>query len=89
MRTGPLLALATLAFVAAEATVARADKPGADWITIEQVMQRLRAAGYRDVRKIEADDGHWEGQGVKDGKLMEFHMDPRSGAFTKERPDDD
>lgn len=82
-------AAAGLALALAHTTLAFAkeDKPGADWMTKEQVMQRLKAAGYSDVRKLEADDGHWEGKGMKDGKMLEFHVDPHTGAFTKEAPD--
>lgn len=65
-----------------------ADQPGADWISKEQVMQKLTAAGYTNITGLEADDGHWEGKGVKNGKIMEFHVDPRSGALTREEIDD-
>jgi hypothetical protein len=65
-----------------------ADQPGPDWMTIEQLQQTLRSAGYHDISKLEADDGHWEGKGVKNGTVMEFHVDPHTGAFTKEKPDD-
>ncbi len=65
-----------------------ADQPGADWITKEQVTQKLTAAGYTNITGLKADDGHWEGKGVKNDKIMEFHVDPRSGALTKEEIDD-
>jgi hypothetical protein len=68
--------------------IALADQPGADWITKEQVTQKLTAAGYTSITGLEADDGHWEGKGVKNGKIMEFHVDPHSGALTKEKIDD-
>jgi hypothetical protein len=63
------------------------DKPGPDWMSPEQVTQRLQAAGYSNITGLEADDGHWEGKGVKEGKIMEFHVDPKSGAITKEEAD--
>lgn len=65
-----------------------ADQPGTDWITQEQVTQKLTAAGYTNITGLKADDGHWEGKGVKNGKIMEFHVDPHSGALTKEEIDD-
>ncbi len=37
--------------------------------------------------KIEADDGRWEGEGIKNGKKMEFRADPKTGAITHEKPD--
>ena len=45
-------------------------------------------SGYGSVTKIEADDGHWEGEGMKNGQKYEFHVDPHSGAITKDEPDD-
>jgi len=33
-------------------------------------------------------DGHWEGEGVKAGKKMQFHADPKTGAITSEKPND-
>lgn len=69
-------------------TSAMADQPGPGWISKEQVMLKLTAAGYTNVTELEADDGHWEGKGVKNGKIMEFHVDPKSGALTKEEIDD-
>lgn len=69
-------------------TAAWADQPGADWITKAQAQQTLKAAGYTQITKIEADDGHWEGEGLKrDGKKYEFHVDPHSGKITKDEID--
>jgi uncharacterized membrane protein YkoI len=44
-------------------------------------------SGYSQVTKLEADDGRWEGEGVKNGQKMEFHADPKSGAIVSEKPD--
>lgn len=68
---------------------AKKDKPGPDWIPAEQVKQMLTSRGYTSITEFEADDGHWEGEGVKNGVRMEFHVDPRTGAITKEKPDKD
>jgi hypothetical protein len=78
----------TIMLLAGSMGAASADQPGPDWMSIEQVMQKLRAAGYGEISELEADDGHWEGKGVKGGKRLEFHVDPHSGAITKEKPDD-
>lgn len=67
--------------------VAYADQPGADWIPADQVKQKLIAAGYTGISKFEADDGHWDGEGMKDGKRMQFHVDPKTGAILSEKPD--
>jgi hypothetical protein len=69
-------------------TAAWADQPGADWISMAQAQETLKAAGYTQVTKIEADDGHWEGEGLKqDGKKYEFHVDPHSRKITKDELD--
>lgn len=81
------VAMVAAIFVAA-AAVARADQPGSDWMTKQQVTEKLSAAGYSNITGLEADDGHWEGKGTKNGKVMEFHVDPHSGALTKEEVDD-
>ncbi|KQT55047.1 peptidase [Methylobacterium sp. Leaf456] len=69
--------------------LAGSDKPGADWIPADQVRQKLMDSGYTSITELEADDGHWEGEGMKNGVKMEFHVDPKSGAITKEKPDKD
>jgi hypothetical protein len=82
----PLLLI--LSLLIAAPTVALADKPGADWLTHAQVTEKLLAQGFTRVIKLEADDGHWEGDAVKDGKTYEVHVDPHSGALTKSEPKD-
>ena len=67
---------------------ALADKPGADWISLEQAVEKAKVAGYSQLHSISADDNHWEGEGVKaDGKVWEFKMDARTGEMTKEKED--
>ncbi|TXN80293.1 PepSY domain-containing protein [Methylobacterium sp. WL8] len=79
-----------LVFAAAllSGTPAWADKPGADWMPAAQVKQKLMDAGYTSITEFEADDGHWEGEGVKNGKKMQFHADPKTGAIMSEKPND-
>lgn len=69
-------------------TAAYADQPGADWMPADQVKQKLMTSGYSSITEFEADDGHWEGEGVKNGKKMQFHADPKTGAVTSEKPND-
>lgn len=83
-----VVGLAAVLLLAGAAVVrALADQPGADWISAEQAKAKLMAAGYSSVTKIEADDGHWEGKGMKNGQMREFHVDPRTGAITKDEVD--
>ncbi|WP_267428153.1 PepSY domain-containing protein [Methylobacterium sp. GC_Met_2] len=83
----PLILAAAFAF--AGPVLAKDDKPGPDWIPADQVKQKLMDVGYSSITELEADDGHWEGKGVKNGVKMEFHVDPKTGAITKEKPDKD
>ena len=62
-----------------------ADTPGKDWMTIDQAKAKLTAAGFTTVTKIEADDGHYEGEGVKGGAVHKFYLDPHTGALTKDQ----
>jgi len=71
------------------ATTAWAVQPGADWkVTKDQAEATLKGAGYTQITKIEADDGHWAGQGIKaDGKQYEFQVDPHKGKVIKDELD--
>lgn len=88
MKIPATLALA-FALTAGVAGSALADQPGADWLPKEQLIQKLEADGYSKVTGLEADDGHWEGEGIKNGTKMEFHADPRTGALLSEKVDND
>jgi Peptidase propeptide and YPEB domain len=75
----------TLAWMMGPLAHAVADDPGPDWMPREQIRQKLVEAGYTEITELEADDGHWEGEGVKGGKRVEFHLDPNSGAVLSEK----
>jgi hypothetical protein len=62
-----------------------ADQPGADWMSKDAVKQKMQAAGYSGIL-MEADDGHWEGEAIKDGRIVEFHADAHSGEITRSQP---
>jgi hypothetical protein len=85
--TRNLVAIAAAA-TAALAAPALADVPGANWISSTKVTAMLAKQGYR-VTKIEADDGHWEGEAVRKDARFDFHVDPQSGRITKMEPDRD
>ncbi|WP_416356544.1 PepSY domain-containing protein [Aureimonas phyllosphaerae] len=82
--------MVTLAGLIAASTtgMALADTPGADWIGRDRVASILSQQGYQ-MTKVEADDGHWEGEATRDGVTYEFHVDPRSGQVTKMERDKD
>ena len=85
MRTSMIAAsLMTLSF----GTPVFADTPGSDWLSSTSVAESLTKQGY-EVKKIEADDGHWEGEAVRDGNKYDFHVDPHTGQVTKMERDRD
>ena len=61
------------------------DWPGSDWMPRAEVVKRLEAAGYTDIGYLKANDGHWEGKGMKQGRLIKFHVDPYTGSIYKEK----
>ena len=67
---------------------ARADQPGPDWMPAQQVIEQVLKSGYTRVTKLEADDGQWEGEGIKNGQKMEFQADPKTGVIISEKLDD-
>ena len=78
--------LLALALTAGAALPALADdRPGKDWMPMDQVVKSLEQAGYTNVRGLEADDGHWEGKATRDGRIVAFHADSKSGAVTEEK----
>ncbi len=55
---------------------------------MNDVKSKLMEQGYTSISKIEADDGQWEGEGMKkDGMKYDFHADAKTGKITKEKMD--
>jgi Peptidase propeptide and YPEB domain len=77
-----------LALSAASVNLAKADQQGPDWMPALHVMDKVLNSGYTHVTNLEADDGQWEGEGLKNGQKMEFHADPKTGVITSEKLDD-
>jgi peptidase YpeB-like protein len=77
-----------IALSAGLVNLVKADQPGPDWISALQVIDKVLNFGYTHVTKLEADDGRWEGEGLKNGQKMEFHADPKTGVITSEELDD-
>jgi peptidase YpeB-like protein len=53
----------------------------------KQVIEKVLQSGYTQVTQLEADDGRWEGESIKNGQKMDFHADPRTGVITFETLD--
>ena len=65
---------------------ALADPIGPEWMPIDQVAKKLQAAGYSMISEISADDGQWEGKGMRDGKRVKFYVDAKTGTVIRDRP---
>jgi hypothetical protein len=76
-----------IALSTASIGLARADQPGPDWMPAQQVIEKVLQSGYTQVTQLEADDGRWEGEGIKNGQKMEFHADSRTGVIILEKLD--
>jgi len=83
----PITLAAALSFSALH--LAKGDQPAPDWMPPQQVIEQILKSGYTQVTKIEAEDGRWEGEGIKNGQKMEFHADPKTGVITTEKLDDE
>jgi hypothetical protein len=82
--TAKMLACCAVISLALAGT-ALADQPGADWMSKAALQKQMEAEGYSAI-VVGADDGHWEGEAVKDGRIVEFHADAHTGKITKSVP---
>lgn len=87
----PALAL-TLATVAGPAFASqddvRVDAPRDQWQSVAQISEGFAARGY-DVRKVKVEKGAYEVYAIdKDGKRIEAHVHPVTGAILKQETDD-
>ncbi|WP_395666721.1 PepSY domain-containing protein [Methylocella sp.] len=85
------LLAAGVVFVAAAAGPAFAgDAPGADWMSRDAVKAKLQDEGFSSVL-LKADDGQWEGLAIRDGAIVTFAADPKTGEIRQQKPmtDDD
>lgn len=56
------------------------------WLTIGQVNQRLEAAGYRNIEKIEREHGIYEARATDpNGRRVKLHINPQTGEVTDSR----
>jgi Peptidase propeptide and YPEB domain len=74
-----------LALSVAGSNAAKADQPGADWMPLQQVVEQVFKSGYTQLSKVEAENGQWEGEGIKNGQKMEFKADPKTGVIISEK----
>ena len=59
---------------------AAVDTSAPRWLTIPEVHDRLIAAGYRNVEKIEREDGTYEARATnRQGERVKLYVNPQSG----------
>jgi len=58
-------------------------------LSIEEIVSRLRAAGYTDIHEVERERDRYEVKGRNDeGQRFELYVDARTGDVLKEERDD-
>lgn len=61
-------------------TLAAASPGTARWLTIGEIHDRLITAGYRNVEKIEREDGMYEARATShQGERLKLYINPQSG----------
>ncbi|ANB17105.1 PepSY domain-containing protein [Dokdonella koreensis] len=62
--------------------------PVAGGLSAAQILERLAAAGYRNIRNLEFDDGYWEADATNAaGVRVELRIDPVTGEVVHEERD--
>lgn len=61
----------------------------APWLDMNELVSRLQAQGYRDVRDIERENGRYEVEGKNaDGRSVELYVDSRTGGVLRSELED-
>jgi hypothetical protein len=56
------------------------------WLSIPQVYEKLEAAGYRNVEKIEREHGGYEARATdRNGERLKLHVNPQTGEIMNQR----
>jgi len=56
------------------------------WLSIPQIHEKLEAAGYRNVEKIERERGGYEARATdRDGERIKLYVNPQSGEIVDQR----
>lgn len=66
---------------AATPTTPATPTAASQWLSITQMINKLEAAGYRNIEKIEREHGRYEVKATnRDGQRVKLHVHPQSGA---------
>jgi hypothetical protein len=83
-----LLSAASLSFASDEFR-RRPDVPRDNWLTIQQIIEKVSAQGY-DIRSIEMERRGYEVEAIdKSGRRVEADVDPLTGEILRKKWDDD
>jgi len=75
------LLLSTPPLALAQQGTGSAASSNATSLSPAEVVRKIEAAGYRDVRDVEYDNGHWEAEAIdKNGRRVDLRIDPSTGA---------
>ncbi|HMO46254.1 MAG TPA: PepSY domain-containing protein [Rubrivivax sp.] len=70
------------------AATTQATPPAAPQLTIRDIYDRMEAAGYRDMREIELDNGRYEVKARNaQGERVKLYVNAGTGAVERERRD--
>lgn len=62
---------------------------GRAWLTVAQVAERLEAAGYRNIEKIEREHGSYEARATgPDGRRVRLRLNPSTGEIEPRKTSD-
>ena len=84
---GSALAVGSVALSSSFAGENRTARAGEhQWLSIPQVHERLEAAGYRNVEKIERERGGYEARATdRNGERIKLHVNPQTGEIMNQR----
>jgi hypothetical protein len=80
---GAALLAGGIAFAPSFAGESRSERP---WLSIGQVNDRIEAAGYRKVEKIEREHGVYEARATdRNGMRVKLYINPQSGEISERK----
>lgn len=92
MRTLIIASVTALGIVAATSLAADNRATEADkgqWLSIQQALAKVESAGYRNIERIERENGGYEVKATdRHGQRMKLYLHPRTGEIVEQRQRD-
>lgn len=80
MRTLNMFAAIAIGLFAAAASAQDNRPAGSQWLSIPQVVDKIEAAGYRNIEKIERERGSYEAKATdRNGQRVKLYLHPQTG----------